>query len=77
MDHIEILNSYIKKYPESLPFDAVTLDELKSDTEKLNLCIDYIISLFSKIGLSEDFAPTMDGIMLDSCLEYLTELRER
>ena len=74
--HIENLNRYIKEYPSSLPFDVATLEFLQSDRVALDSTIDYIIALFSRIGLGENFAPTMDGILLDACLEFLTELRD-
>ncbi len=75
MDHISTLNSFIAKYP-TLPYTSVTLEQLRSDREILDACIDYIIALFNQVGLTEDYAPTMDGILLDACLEYLTSLRD-
>ena len=73
--HIENLNKYIKEYPSSLPFEVATLELFKNDPKALDAAIDYIIALFSKIGLGENFAPTMDGILLDACLEFLTDIR--
>ena len=74
--HIDNLNKYIKEYPSALPFEDAKLELFKSDPRALDAAIDYIIALFSKIGLGENFAPTMDGIILDACLEFLTDLRE-
>lgn len=75
-EHIENLNRYIKEYPASLSFDKVDLTTLQNDPQVLGEAISFIINLFCKIGVNADLAPTMDGILLDSCLEFLTELRE-
>ena len=72
--HIENLNRYIKEYPSPLPFEVASLELFKSDRAALDAAIDYIIALFSRIGLGENFAPTMDGILLDACLEFLTDM---
>lgn len=74
--HIENLNGYIEKYPSPLPFTQASLDLFKRDPLALDAAMDYLIALFSKIGLGEGFAPTVDGIILDSCLEFLAELKE-
>ena len=76
-EHIDNLNAYIKKYPSPLPFDVATLELFEKDSTALCAAIDYVIALFSKIGLSENFMPTMDGITLDACLEFLAELKEK
>ena len=75
-EHIDNLNRYIKEYPSPLPFEDADLELFLNDRASLDAAIDYVIALFSKIGLGENFAPTMDGILLDACLEFLTELRE-
>lgn len=75
--HIENLNKYIKEYPAALPFETATLELFKRDREALDAAIDYVIALFSRIGLGENFAPTMDGILLDACLEFLTDIRDQ
>lgn len=74
-EHIDNLNKYIKKHPSALPFEVADLELFKKDRHALDAAIDYVIALFSKIGLGENFAPTMDGILLDACLEFLTDLR--
>ena len=74
-DYIDTLNKYIKKYPDALPFSSIDLQTLERDCASLDLCIDFIIDLFSKIGVSENMAPTIDGILLDGCLEFLSEMR--
>ena len=74
-EHINNLNRYIKEYPASLPFEVADLELFRNDRASLDAAIDYIIALFSRIGLGENFAPTMDGILLDACLEFLTDLR--
>lgn len=76
-EHFDNLNGYIKKYPAPLPFDVATPGLFIRDPEALVAAIDYVIALFSKIGLGENFAPTMDGIILDSCLEFLAEMKEK
>lgn len=76
-EHIDNLNTYIKKYPSPLPFDVASLELFESDPAALCAAIDYVISLFSKIGLCENFMPTMDGIILDACLEFLAEVKEK
>lgn len=75
IEHIENLNRYIKEYPSALPFEVADLELFKNDRTSLDAAIDYVIALFSKIGLGENFAPTMDGILLDACLEFLTDIR--
>ena len=75
-NHIETLNEYFGKYPNSAPFNSVTLEELESNGEKLNKCIDFVIGLFAMIGLSENMAPTIDGIRLDACLEFLGDIKK-
>jgi hypothetical protein len=76
-ERIESINNYIKNYPSDLPFQSVDYDTLCNDPNALNLTIDFIIGLFMKIGLSDGLSPSMDGIILDSCLEFLTELKEK
>lgn len=75
-EHINNLNRYIKEYPSALPFEVADIELFKKDPRALDAAIDYIIALFSGIGLGENFAPTMDGILLDACLEFLTDLRD-
>ncbi len=75
-NHIETLNEYIGKFPNELPFGSVTLEELEGDNDKLNKCIDFVIGLFARIGLSENMAPTFDGIRLDACLEFLGDIKK-
>ena len=74
-DVIALLNGYIKKYPNDLPFACVD-EALLLNIDKVTLCIDFIIDLFCKIGVNAQLAPSTDGILLDSCLEFLTERRE-
>jgi hypothetical protein len=76
-EHFDNLNAYIKKYPAPLPFDVADPELFKRDAQSLVAAIDYVIALFSKIGLGENFAPTMDGIILDACLEFLAEMKEQ
>ena len=76
-EHFDNLNGYIKKYPASLPFDVADPELFRRDPEALVAAIDYVITLFSRIGLGENFAPTMDGIILDACLEFLAEMKEK
>ena len=68
------LNDYLSKYPESAPCRSISVDDIKCNKELRLALTDYIIALFGKIGLSESLAPSMDGIILDSCLELLAEL---
>ena len=68
------LNEYLSKYPEGAPCRSLSVDDIKCNKELRLALIDYIIALFGKIGLSESLAPSMDGIILDSCLELLAEL---
>ena len=75
-NHIETLNEYIERFPDEINFVSVTLDELEKDEDKLNKCIDFVIGLFAKIGLSENMAPTLDGIRLDACLEFLGDIKK-
>lgn len=75
-NHIDALNEYIGRFPNRLPFVAITLEEIENDEDKLNKCIDFVISLFTEIGLSESMAPTIDGIRLDACLEFLGDIKK-
>ena len=54
----------------------VDADTLTTDKKILDEVTDAVISLICKIGVDENFAPNIHGIVLDGCLESLNEIRE-
>lgn len=74
---IESLTETVNKYlSENGEWRGITSDELLNNREKLDDVTDAIISLICKIGVDENFAPNIHGIVLDGCLEALNEIRE-
>lgn len=56
--------------------EEITAERLVSDREFLDRVTDAVIALICKIGVDENFAPNIHGIILDGCLEKLNKIRE-
>ena len=69
----ETLNKYLS---ENGAGNCVSPDILTSNKKILDETTDAVIALICKIGVDENFAPNMHGIVLDGCLESLNEIRE-
>ena len=55
---------------------SITAEVLTSDKTTLDEITDAVISLICKIGVDENFAPNIHGVILDGCLEALNQIRE-
>ena len=56
--------------------EELTAEKLASDKEALDRVTDAVIALICKIGVDENFAPNIHGIILDGYLEKLNGIRE-
>ena len=70
---VETLNKYLS---ENGLEGNIIVDKLISDKDLLDRVTETVIALICKIGVDENLAPNIHGIILDGCLEALNEIRE-
>ena len=68
---VETLTNYLSDERENITAEALT-----SNRQVLDKITDAVIGLICKIGVDENFAPNIHGVILDGCLETLNEIRE-
>lgn len=69
---VETINKYFSEYGVGF---SVNAEELTSDSRELDRATDAVIGLICKIGVAENLAPNIHGVILDGCLEVLNEIR--
>lgn len=74
-DCILEINHYIDLYGTSLSFKHLSIEDLMTNADILEECVDFIIDLFCEIGLRDDFEPNDEGYKLDKCLEFINSIR--
>lgn len=69
---VDTVNKYFSEYEVGFSINA---EKLMSSSRELDRATDAVIALICKIGVDENFAPNIHGVILDGCLETLNEIR--
>ena len=72
-DVLETLGGYFAENGIDI---SLTAERITSDKVALDESTDAVISLICRIGVDENFAPNIHGVILDGCLEKLNQIRE-
>lgn len=73
---LDTIKVYFNKYVNDFELDNIKYENVISDISIINKITDTLVSLICEIGVDENLQPTVDGIILDGCLEALNNLRQ-
>ena len=74
--YIKIINDCYRKYNTGKPFANISEEELKSNLELIDTCIDCVANVLCDNGFRDsDWEPSEHGLELEDTIGYLLRLR--